>query len=97
LAFDMYSGTKKESIAHHEEFIFSYVNQADEFSELKRICESYYRDPKLTPAQSNKIVHELIHIKTLLQNNHEQKIVDRLLLFFSYYYLHNESVLCESD
>ncbi|MBA6339374.1 hypothetical protein H4J57_19505 [Colwellia sp. BRX8-7] len=97
MAFDMYSGIKEESIAHYEECIFSYVNQSDSFPELKSICENFYRDPKISPAESNKIVHELIQIKAMLQNNTEQNIVDRLLQFFSYSFINSENVRCVSD
>jgi len=93
----MYSGTKEESIAHYEEFIFSYVNQSDNFPELKSICESFYRDPNISPTQSNRIVHELIQIKAKLQSNSEQKVVDRWLQFFSYSFVNNENVRCVSD
>ncbi|OCQ23768.1 hypothetical protein A7985_07460 [Pseudoalteromonas luteoviolacea] len=97
LAFDMYADSRHEKIDHHEEFIFPYVTESAQFPELNFVWKNYYRDPKLSPTQSNKVVHELIQLKPMLQSNSEHSMVGRLLQFFSYSYLNQVSVCCVSD
>ena len=100
MAFDMYCGNKREKIDHHEESIFTYANDSDVLPELKKLWESFYDGPIIYPENSNRIVHELILLRSMLGptgNKIHMKLIDRLLLLFSHSYSSGEPVKCVSD
>lgn len=92
----MYSGTRYEAIDHHEEYIFTHINDKD-YPLLSELWVNFYKDPLIVFERSNIIIHELIALKVILSHVEEQKLVDRLLFFFSYSYLNKQNVRCVSD
>ena len=102
MAFEMYANKYHEKIDHHEEILFHYVNDHDEnYPSLYDIWENFYNGPRFSPEFANNVVHELI---LLLSNINEfenkkaiQKIILRLLPFFSFAYKNNYEIKCSSD
>lgn len=100
MAFDMYHDDQREFIDHHEEGILSFVD-AGKHPQLSVIKDNFYRDPIFSSNQSNEIVHELIALRTTVENDKSSKylisVIDRLLPFFSQAYQNGSEVRCESD
>tara|TARA_B100001059_G_C17726337_1_gene523662 strand:- start:227 stop:529 length:303 start_codon:yes stop_codon:yes gene_type:complete len=100
MAFDLYSGNLSESIEHHEEGIFGFVDSA-KHPQLHRMKDSFYKDPAFTPNQSNDLVHELIMVHGAIAKDKENKylaaVINRLLAFFSGAYKTGQQVRSESD
>lgn len=99
--FDMHAGGARESIHHHEEFLFSLAAEhSSRYPVLLDIWESFYKDPRLHPDQAGNLVHELIELLSSnggLSNKPLAITVSRLLPFFSTAYRNGETVLCNSD
>ena len=102
MAFDMYFGeAEHEAIGHHEEFLFSLVQEhEDRYPELTKIWEAFYDGPTISAHQSGHIVHELIELLASnggLTNKSLASAVVRLLPFFSSAYRGGKDVRCSSD
>ncbi len=100
MAFDMYCRNRKESIGHHEEEFFSYINENESYPELNAMWKNLYDGPRIDSDQSNRIVHELVALRAILSDADRKRyssLVDRLQLFFSHSYLSKEFVRCVGD
>lgn len=100
MSFVMHAVENSEAIHHHEESIFSLIEEDGEFPQLWQLWENFYNDPRLSPESSNRITHELISLRSVaesLQMKHEIKIIDRLMVFFSKAYQSNSEIKCISD
>ncbi|WP_158587212.1 hypothetical protein [Motilimonas pumila] len=98
MAFDMYADQLQEKIAHNEEFLFTYVNENEDFPLLNLVWEAFYDGPEIYPEQSNSLVHELISLKALHPSDkYLANTIDRLLVFFSLCYQNDSTIKCVSD
>jgi hypothetical protein len=97
MAFDMYAGSRYEKIEHEEEFVFSLITESEEFIHLNNIWDNFYNGPKIEYQNANKIVHELITLKSKVLSKNEHRIIDRWLIFFSYSYTQEKDIRCASD
>ena len=83
----MYAEQMKEKFEHNEEYLFSYINELEEFPILNWIWQEFYKSPRISSEQANGIVHELIYLSTLHSSDKQLKnTVLRLLPFFSFCY-----------
>ena len=101
MAFEMYAGELRGEVASHEERIFVEISsRAQDYPELSKIWTQFYSSPKLLPEQSERIVHELIDFMSDPIHSTDsdiQRVVLRLLPFFSKAYRLNTIVRCASD
>lgn len=98
MAFDMYADQLNENIEHNEEYIFSYINELDEFPLLNWIWNQFYNSPRINPEQSNDIVHELIALSALHKSDKQLiNTIRRLLIFFSFCYKNKLTIKTASD
>lgn len=98
MAFDMFSKNYDAAIGTHEEEIFYLINEDDNFPQLNRIWENYYKSPKISVEQANELVHELIEAREkFVKQKSVTFLIDRLLPFFSKAYRNNEIITCVSD
>ena len=98
VAFDMYADQLNENIEHNEEYIFSYINELDEFPLLNWIWNQFYNSPRINPEQSNDIVHELIALSALHKSDKQLiNTIRRLLIFFSFCYKNKLTIKTASD
>lgn len=101
MAFDMYIADALESIGHHEEFIFTLVEQDElRYPQLTAIWDQFYDGPILSPSQAGVVVHELIDLLTAnggTSNKPLTSVVLRILPFFSKAYKTQSQVRCVSD
>lgn len=101
MAFDMYAGDAKESIEHHEEFIFVLATEnSSRYPQLSALWDRFYDDPSLSPQQSNSLVHELIDLLTSNGggvNKPLANLILRILPFFSRAFQGQTEVRCTSD
>ena len=99
MAFDMYIDNEREFIDHHEEEIFSLINEDDSYPMLNWLWQEYYDGPKVEPRISNDLVHELIALRSSLTKDQKYLLVtiDRLLPFLSKAFVLNKTIRCVSD
>ncbi len=98
MAFDMYAGQMEERIEHNEEYLFSYIDQRNEFPILNWIWQEFYKSPKINSEQANAIVHELINLSAIHRSDKQlANTVLRLLPFFSYCYKNELTIKSASD
>ena len=98
MAFDMYADQMEEKFEHNEEYLFSYINELEEFPILNWIWEEFYKSPRISPDQANAIVHELIYLSTLHSSDKQLiNTVLRLLPFFSSCYKNKLTIKTASD
>ncbi|RYD82425.1 MAG: hypothetical protein EOP84_09430 [Verrucomicrobiaceae bacterium] len=101
MGFDMHAGDRRESIGHHEEFLFS-LAQEDEsrYPELLAVWHTFYNGPRISWSQAGALVHELIDLLSSnggLASKPLANTVVRLLPFFSAAHRTQQEVRCSSD
>ncbi len=99
MAFDMFAGETEAVIDHHEEyFLVMAAEYPQQYPTLAALWKDFYDSPTIAPLAANTIVHELI---ALLAANHADKVLNklivRLLPFFSQAYRHEQTIRCSSD
>ncbi|OZG75033.1 hypothetical protein BTA51_01120 [Hahella sp. CCB-MM4] len=102
MALDLYAGNEKDRIATHEEALFLIVIEHDEnYPVLNWLWSEFYNGPRINPEKSNLLVHELLQLYRVVENDKEVKwlapITVRLASFFSIAYRNNIEVIAESD
>jgi len=99
MAFDMYLGSRHESIGYHEEYIFSLMeSDRDNFPELRAIQSNFYADFTLSPIQANALIHELFQLLEAASTDKAlQLLVMRLASFFSAAVRSNSNIRCCGD
>jgi len=98
VAFDMYADQIREKIEHNEEYIFTYINEDDNYPILNWVWDEYYNSPSISSDQSNSIVHELISLAaTQTSDKQLAETINRLLPFFSYCYKNELTIKSASD
>ncbi len=101
MAFDLYIGEKRAFIDHHEEDIFSFIEENEQFPMLNWIWENFYNSPVISHEIANEILHELIRLREEIRGNDQWKhlihVIDRLLPFFSLSYIEKTQIKCASD
>jgi hypothetical protein len=97
MAFDMYLKSERVSIEHYEEDLFLLINEDNEYPKLMELWENYYNGPRINPGEANDMVHELIRLRSLIDDKSILSVVDKLLPFFSKAYKLQESINCVSD
>jgi len=98
VAFDMYADQMEDKFEHNEEYLFSYINELEEFPILNWIWREFYKSPRINSDQANAIVHELIYLSTLHSSDKQLiNTVLRLLPFFSFCYKNKLTIKTSSD
>ena len=98
MAFDMFADQISEKFEHNEEYIFTYINQLEEYPLLNWIWSEYYKSPRISAEQSNGIVHELISLSALHKSDKQlANTISRVLPFFSFCYKNDLTVKTASD
>jgi hypothetical protein len=101
MAFDMYAGDMHEAIGNHEEFLFALIEENDvRFPVLLMIWADFYEDPRLSSAQANALIHELLNLLACnggATNKVLSVIVLRLISFLSAAFRANREIRCASD
>ena len=101
MAFDLYLGKERAYIDHHEEGIFSAINDDSRYPKLNWLWEEFYNGPLIHPQTANDLVHELLALRSELSGQNESKhlvsVIDRLLPFLSKAYKEDEQIRCYSD
>ncbi len=93
----MYLKSEMLSIEHYEEDLFLLINENSEYPKLMELWENYYRGPKINPNEANDMVHELILLRSLIDDKRVIAVIDKLLPFFSKAYKLQKSIKCVSD
>jgi hypothetical protein len=94
----MYTDQMEEKLDHNEEYLFSYINELDEFPILNWICKEFYKSPRINSDQANAIVHELISLGALHKSDKQLiNTIGRLLPFFSFCYENKLTIKTASD
>ncbi len=97
MAFDMYLANKKIFIDVHEEALFHKINEDERFPKLNWIWEHFYNGPEIIPEISNDIVHELILLKNICEEEKIIFVIEKLLPFFSNAYRLKMVIKTRSD
>ena len=99
MAFDMYLDDERAYIDHHEEGIFSLINEDEKCPRLNWIWQEFYDSPVIEPNVANELVHELIAVRCLIprEQRHLVLLIDRLLPFFSKGFVASKSIRCSGD
>ena len=100
MAFDMYMGKTRDCIGHHEEFLLELARRTpDRYPGLSTLFDNLYADPVLQPDAANIITHELIELLPEAVQVHKsaERIILRLLPFFSSAYRQGIEIRCSSD
>jgi len=101
VAFDMHAGDRRESIGHHEEFLFALAQENESrYPELLAVWHAFYNGPRISSSHAGALVHELIDLLSSnggLANKPLATAVVRLLPFFSAAHRSQQEVRCSSD
>lgn len=101
MGLDFYAGERHETIEHHEKFLFSLIEgQAAEYPQLTRIWYEYYDDPRISTAQAQQLLHEVLSLLEQaggLSNKPVAHSIMRLALFFNYAIRSGSEITTMSD